>query len=197
MRYLLLLFLAIAAGTLRAETGSTVVADRHVVVSVEKHASEVGLAVLDGTGSAVDAAVAMALAMAVTHPAAGNIGGGGFMLIHPTDGEEPVCIDYRETAPAAATATTFTLGESRHTHRVVAVPGTLRGLALAHDRYGRRPWSELVQPAARLAAEGFPVSAALATSLNAALAASEDLPTAKEFRRVFAPPDRGQSWTTG
>src|SRR6202035_2649883 len=102
----------------------------------------------------VDAAVATAFAMAVTFPAAGNIGGGGFMVIYPADNREPVVIDYRETAPAAATSTMYKKTDSIYTHKAVGVPGTVRGLAAAHSRFGKLPWKELVLPAVKLAEEG-------------------------------------------
>jgi gamma-glutamyltranspeptidase/glutathione hydrolase len=167
---------------------------RGMVVSVSPPASDVGAAVLKQGGNAVDAAVAMAFALAVTWPEAGNIGGGGFMMIWPGGGKEPICIDYRETAPAAATEKMFSLDDSRFGHRVVGVPGTVRGLALAHQRFGKLPWKELVLPAARLAEEGFIVDQALARSLNEGL---NDQGTSRfaEFRRVFAPPNK--TWQPG
>src|SRR5262245_61421683 len=100
-----------------------------MVVSVSAPASDVGLQTLKEGGNAVDAAIATALALAVTHPPAGNIGGGGFMLILPP-GEKPICIDYRETAPAAAMKDLFADGANRHSAIMVGVPGTLRGLQL-------------------------------------------------------------------
>src|SRR5712691_9996812 len=105
-----------------------------IVVSVSQPASEAGLAMLQQGGNAVDAAVATAFALAVTHPAAGNIGGGGFMLVHPPK-RQPTVIEYRETAPAAATKTMFKKDDSPHTHRIVGVPGTVRGMALAHQKF--------------------------------------------------------------
>src|SRR5262245_6385952 len=128
-----------------------------MVAAVSPPAVDVGTAVLKRGGTAVDAAVAVALTMAVTWPEAGNIGGGGFMMVHPGAGGEPVCIDYRETAPAAATERMFSLKESPHSHRFVGVPGTLRGLELAHRRFGKLPWKDLVMPAAKLAEEGFAI----------------------------------------
>ena len=101
-------------------------------------------------GNAVDAAVATAFALAVVHPAAGNIGGGGFMVIHPSKGE-PTVIEYRETAPAAAAKSMFKKDENLFSHRVVGVPGTVRGLALAHQKFGKLSWKAVVQPAIKLA----------------------------------------------
>lgn len=148
---------------------------RHAVVSQEEHASDAGLAVLRAGGNAIDAAVATALALAVTHPAAGNLGGGGFALIHRAATGTVETIDFRETAPARATERMY-LGPDgtlvpRHRAgpRAAGVPGTVRGLALAHARHGSRPWAELVRPALGLARDGFPISATLAQSLNAQL----------------------------
>jgi gamma-glutamyltranspeptidase / glutathione hydrolase len=126
---------------------------RGMVVAVSAPAAEVGAEVLKQGGNAVDAAVATALALAVTYPPAGNIGGGGFMMILPRPGTRPVCIDYRETAPAAATRTMFADETDRYGPRVVGVPGTVRGLTLAQRTYGSLPWAEVVRPAIRLARE--------------------------------------------
>ena len=161
-----------------------------MVVSVSRPATEAGVAVLRRGGNAVDAAVAVAFALAVTYPEAGNIGGGGFMLVWPGKGsgvfrggkDRPVCIEYRETAPAAATRTMFRRGESTDRHRAVGVPGTVRGLALAHQRYGKLPWKELVVPAVRSwPREGFTLDRAVAASLNKVL---RDSPDKAELRRV-------------
>ena len=143
-----------------------------VVVSASRPASEVGAAILDAGGNAVDAAVATGFALAVTYPAAGNIGGGGFMVVRLPDGTA-TSFDFRETAPAAARPDMF-LDDSGaiDTRRIeagylaVGVPGTVRGLALAHARLGRLAWQRLVEPAARLARDGFPISGALAAALN-------------------------------
>ena len=147
----------------------------HAVVSQEGHASDVGQEVLRAGGNAVDAAVATAFALAVTHPAAGNIGGGGFIVAYLADRGEVVTFDFRERAPAAASERTY-LDESgmllpRHRAgvRAAGVPGTVRGLALAHERLGKADWGDLVRPAAALARDGFPVSETLARSLNAQL----------------------------
>ena len=148
---------------------------RHgMVVAQEPHAARVGLEVLRAGGSAVDAAVATAFALAVTHPTAGNIGGGGFMLVRPASGR-PVAYDFREAAPAAADASMFlvngTYDETRHhnSHVAVGVPGTVAGLHLAWSEQGRLPWPRLVGPAVDLAREGFEVSDELARSLAGAL----------------------------
>lgn len=186
-----------AVGVCRAGEATTrdVVETRGgLVVSVSQPASEAGRDVLQAGGNAVDAAIATALALAVTYPEAGNLGGGGFMLVHPGAGEEPVCIDYRETAPAAATRTMYGVDEGVHTHRAVGVPGTVRGLALAHERFGHLAWSQLFQPAVRLAAEGFTLDRATAESLNDILRESPDF---EELQRAFAPPEQQERWREG
>jgi len=137
---------------------------RHAMVAgPEPLAVEVGLEVLRQGGNAVDAAVAIAFALAVTHPQAGNIGGGGFMLIRLSSGRSEF-IDYRETAPAASARDMFLdergeaiAGASLRTYRAVGVPGTVAGLALAKERFGTLPWKRLLSPAIKLAREGFPV----------------------------------------
>src|SRR6478609_8456420 len=119
-----------------------------VVVSVSPPASEAGLSVLRQGGNAVDAAIATAFALAVTYPAAGNIGGGGFMVVHPPAGPgTPTVFEYRETAPGAATKDMYAKGVDPYSHKVVGVPGTVRGLELAHRRFGKLPWKALVAPA--------------------------------------------------
>ncbi len=165
-----------------------------VVVSAQRDASEVGVDVLMRGGNAVDAAVATAFALAVTHPEAGNIGGGGFMLVFPGEARAPVCVDYRETAPAAATETMFTPGESRFTCKYVGVPGTVRGLELAHREFGKLPWSELVSPAVQLAEEGFALDQYLADSLNELLKESPDF---AELQRVYGKDGGKAEWREG
>jgi gamma-glutamyltranspeptidase/glutathione hydrolase len=164
-----------------------------VVASVSRDASEVGADVMLHCGNAVDGAVATAFALAVTFPEAGNLGGGGFMLIHFPDGRQPVVIDYRETAPAAVNAKTF-FKKSDHTpHRLVGVPGTVRGLALAHQQFGKTPWRALVAPAIGLARGGFLLNQDRADSLNRAITAQKNNAL---FQKTFAKPD-GSSWRAG
>lgn len=166
---------------------------RGMVVSVSAAATEVGVQILRRDGNAVDAAVATAFALAVTHPAAGNIGGGGFMLIAPP-GEEPVVVDYRETAPGAASTDMFREQRSAFGHRVVGVPGTVRGLALAHQRFGKLPWRDVVQPAVTLAAEGFVLEPWTARSLNDLVRRSADFP---ELVRVLGKDEGRGTWVAG
>ena len=142
-----------------------------MVVSQNQIASQVGARVLEEGGTAVDAAVATAFALAVVHPSAGNIGGGGFMVYRPTTGD-PVAYDFREVAPARATATMF-LVDGRYqsdvhhnSYLAVGVPGTVAGLHLAWKDAGKLPWRRLLDPAITLARDGFPLSEGLARSLG-------------------------------
>ncbi|MFL5339182.1 MAG: gamma-glutamyltransferase [Gemmataceae bacterium] len=174
--------------------GGKAVEGRHgMVVSVSPDASDVGSAILQKGGNAVDAAVATAFALAVTWPAAGNIGGGGFMLVHLPHGE-PTVFDYRETAPAAATANMFVKQTSTLQHNVVGVPGTVRGLALAHRRFGKLPWKDVVAPALRLAEEGFVLDRVLANWQNNIVATSSEF---KELVRVFGKNGGQDDWRPG
>jgi gamma-glutamyltranspeptidase / glutathione hydrolase len=159
----------------RADSGTF---SRHVVVAQEGHAAEAGREVLRAGGNAVDAAIATAFALAVTLPEAGNLGGGGFLVAYLPNRREVVAVDFREMAPQSATPTMYLGpdGKPRPRYRTGAwaagVPGTVRGLALAHSRWGTRPWAELVRPAVRLAHNGFAISEDLAGSLNRQLTRS-------------------------
>ena len=141
-----------------------------MVVSTSAIASRIGADVLARGGNAVDAAVATAFALAVTHPVAGNIGGGGFLIWRSADGGADA-YDFRETAPAAATPEMFlrdgAYDPSLHhdSHLSVGVPGTVAGLHLAWRDHGSLPWRELVEPAVQLARDGFVVTEGLAQSL--------------------------------
>lgn len=163
------------ARPLQAQEAAPDVFNRHVAVAQEGLAATIGRDVLRDGGTAVDAAVATAFALAVTHPAAGNIGGGGFIVAYSADTRQVRTFDFRETAPQAATPTMYLgsdgklLPHHRAGARGAGVPGTVRGLALAHARLGKRPWVDLVKPAVRLARDGFEVSETLARSLNAQL----------------------------
>ena len=164
-----------------------------MVVCVSPPAADVGLAVLKKGGNAVDAAVAVAFTMAVTYPAAGNLGGGGFMNVFPGRQGTPVVIEYRETAPAAATQTMFRKDDSWYGYKPIGVPGTVRGLALAHQKFGTLPWKDLVTPAVRLADDGFVIDDALAASLNWIVGDSREF---AELRRVFGK-DGKAGWSAG
>ncbi|MGF1579828.1 MAG: gamma-glutamyltransferase [Gemmataceae bacterium] len=175
-----------------AEPRFTVEAKNGVVVSVSEAASNVGLNILKKGGNAVDASVATAFALAVTYPQAGNIGGGGFMVVHPPNGK-PVVVQYREKAPLKATPTMFGKGASSYGHLVVGVPGTVRGMARAHEKFGKLPWKTVVSPAAKLAKNGFRLDKQVAPSLNQILGAAKDF---RELRRVYGRPD-GRQWNPG
>lgn len=143
-----------------------------MVISTSAPASDVGAAILKKGGNAVDAAVATAFALAVTHPSAGNIGGGGFMVIRLADGSSTT-VDYRERAPIRSTPTMYLDSTGKIVRQRTAtgylapgVPGTVRGLALAHSKYGKLAWKDDVMPAVELAEKGFVLSTALARSLN-------------------------------
>jgi len=197
----LLCSLLVAAGVRHLYADQRVHVDRGdagMVVSDSAVASRIGRDMLAQGGSAVDAAVATAFALAVSWPEAGNLGGGGFMIVRPADGVDPVCIDYRETAPMAMTETSFTKGDTTYTQKAVGVPGTVRGLAAAHARYGKLPWKDVVTPAANLAANGVPVDAPLAKSMNRILFAAEVRkdPRYTELRRVYGKSD-GLPWDVG
>ena len=160
-----------------------------MVVAQEPLAADVGLRVLQSGGNAIDAAVAVAFALAVTYPYAGNIGGGGFLLARFADGRTTF-IDFREKAPLAATRNMYLDSKGNVTKdslvgwRASGVPGTVRGLELAHQKYGHKPWPELLDPAVRLATEGFPVSYSFATSLHSEVSARL-LSQFPESKRIF------------
>jgi gamma-glutamyltranspeptidase/glutathione hydrolase len=165
-----------------------------VVVCVSPPAADVGLATLKKGGNAVDAAVAVGFAMAVTWPEAGNIGGGGFMMVAPP-GKDVTCFEYRETAPAAAKVDLFADGKVTWLdHKAAGVPGTVRGLALAHAKHGKLPWKDVVLPAVELAEKGFTVNVVLAGGLNKVFA--DPKTTNAEFKRVYGKPD-GTKWQAG
>src|SRR3954469_7459272 len=152
---------ASASAAALAPASRYAVAPHGMVVSASGIASEVGRNVLAAGGNAVDAAIATGFALAVTYPVAGNIGGGGFMVIRFPDGRATT-IDFREMAPSAATPDMFTDSAGAYSARIhhdsyksVGVPGTVAGFERAHRKYGSAKWSRLVDPAVRLASEGF------------------------------------------
>jgi gamma-glutamyltranspeptidase/glutathione hydrolase len=160
---------------------------RHaMVVAQEPQATDVGVAVLKAGGNAVDAAVAVAFALAVTHPSAGNLGGGGFLLVRLANGDSTF-FDFRERAPGKASHDMYLgpdgkpTGDSITGWRAAGVPGTVSGLEAAHKKFGSKPWAELVAPAIRLA-RGFPVSYAFAKSLESGAKLMSQFP---ESKRIF------------
>ena len=155
-----------------------IVGHNGMVVAQERIAARIGVDILERGGNAVDAAVAVGFALAVTYPRAGNIGGGGFMVIHLAKDNKNIAIDYRETAPAAATPTMFLDAQgnpdpnkSRDSGLAVGVPGTVAGLALAAKKYGSGKFSlaDLLAPSIRLAEQGFAAQDDLVDSMPRAL----------------------------
>jgi gamma-glutamyltranspeptidase/glutathione hydrolase len=184
-----------------AETSSAPVRARYgMVVSQEETASNVGAAVLREGGTAIDAAVATAFALAVTHPVAGNIGGGGFLVYRPASGE-PVAYDFREVAPAKASPTMFMKNgkydfDLHHNSYVsVGVPGTVAGLHLAWKEQGKLPWRRLVEPAIALARDGFVVTEGFARSLRGELPEFKKYPaTLAQFTKNGTPYEAGETF---
>lgn len=210
--------LAIALTVLAVGGCQSTQLDYGLVVAPEPRAADVGAAVLAAGGNAVDAAVAVQFALAVTYPIAGNLGGGGFMLIYDPFGQRepnvmshalrnarplfpPVwALDYRETAPAAAARDMFLDPQgsvvpdlSLRSHLAAGVPGSVRGMWEAHRSFGKRPWRELIEPAIRLAADGFILNEWTAKSL--ALHADEIAKLPARFRDAsnFAKYFRGRA----
>lgn len=157
-----------------------------MVVAMEATAADVGVGVLQKGGNAVDAAVAVGFALAVTHPFAGNLGGGGYMLIRMADGRATF-IDFRERAPEKASRNMYLDAKGDPTRdsiegwRSSGVPGTVRGFEMALSRYGTRQWADVMAPAIELASKGFPVSYALAEGLKG----SRSLASSPESTRIF------------
>jgi gamma-glutamyltranspeptidase/glutathione hydrolase len=184
------------------DTIKPVAAKHGMVVAQERIAARIGADVLARGGNAVDAAVATGFAMAVTYPRAGNLGGGGFMMIHLAKGNQDIALDYRETAPGAATRDLF-LGpngkpdpaKSRSSALGIGVPGTVAGLALALEQYGSRKFSlrDLLQPAIALARDGFVVADDIADTLPDWHKRLTKWPSS---RKIFSRPD-GSSLVAG
>jgi gamma-glutamyltranspeptidase/glutathione hydrolase len=194
------LFLTLAATSTLAQEGGKNVLPYHgeqptrarngMVVSVHHLASDAGLEILQAGGNAVDAAVATGFALAVVHPAAGNLGGGGFMLLRTHDGLTTF-IDYREQAPLAATADMYldakgnVLPEGDHNssitgYRAIATPGSVAGMAYAEKKYGKLGLAKVIAPAIRLAAQGFILTAEEAAELH-----DSDLGQFPETKTIF------------
>lgn len=160
---------------------------RHaMVVAQEPLATDVGVAMLKSGGNAIDAAVAVGFALAVTHPFAGNIGGGGFMTIRLADGRATF-IDFRERAPEKAFREMYLDKDGKPTRESIegwkssGVPGSVRGFELALTKYGTKKWAEVIAPAVELASKGFPVSYTLAESLRG----SRSLARSAESKRIY------------
>ena len=154
--------------------GKEIIADNGMVVSAHPESSVIGTKILKAGGNAIDAAVATEFALAVCYPEAGNIGGGGFMVIRLADGNTDV-IDYRERAPLLASRDMYLdnsgnaiEGLSTDTHLASGVPGTVDGMITAHTKYGVLPFKDVIQPAINLAEKGFPLTRGQASRLNSA-----------------------------
>ena len=188
LRRLLALALVVAPTLSRAAAPPPVRAAHGMVASSSGEASQAGVEILQAGGNAVDAAVAVSLALVVTHPTAGNLGGGGFMLLRMADGRASA-VDYREVAPAAASRAMYLDPQSNLIpeastigYRAVGVPGTVAGLQLALEKYGTMSWARVSEPAIRLAKKGFVVSKALADQLRDA---APQLGRFPESRRIY------------
>ena len=160
-RTLLLITLLVVTAVTRAASPAPVAARNGMVVTAQQHATRIGVEVLRNGGNAIDAAIAVGYALAVVYPAAGNLGGGGFMTVQFADGRRTF-IDFRETAPLAATANMFLdvsgnviPDASTRGHLAVAVPSTVAGLEYMREKYGTLPRARLIAPAIQLAEKGF------------------------------------------
>jgi len=187
--------------TAATDVHQTVRADSGMVVSANIIASRVGMDVLRRGGNAVDAAIATGLALAVVHPTAGNIGGGGFMVIRFPDGRATT-IDFREKAPLRAHPEMFvdSTGEyssqlHHNSHLAVGVPGTVAGFDYAHQRYGSAEWQTLVQPAVTLARDGFTLSENLESSFRNVLRSMQRYPASvAQFSKNGTPYEAGETF---
>jgi gamma-glutamyltranspeptidase / glutathione hydrolase len=196
---LLAVVVAIAVPGLQSAPEEGVSSKDGLVVCTSSPACDVGAAILGKGGNAVDAAVATAFALAVTHPSAGNIGGGGFMVVRTPNGDATT-FDYREKAPLKSTRTMYMrdgkvdISLTNMGYLAPGVPGTVRGLAMAHKKFGKLPWKDVVMPAVQLADEGFTMSSSLARSLNGQLSGVMGrFPSSAE---AYGKPSGGQ-WTEG
>jgi len=186
-RVVLIAIICVAVGFEPVDaTRQPVRARNGMVVAMEAIGTDVGVQVLKDGGNAVDAAVAVGFALAVTHPFAGNIGGGGFMLIRMADGRESF-IDFREKAPAKASRDMYLDAQGNPTRdsiqgwRSSGVPGTVRGFEIAVNKFGKRTWAQSLAPAVALASKGFQVSYPLAEGIRG----SKSLAADPESRRVY------------
>ena len=194
----LLTLCLIAVPALAANTPTR--APQGMVVSANESSSAIGVEMMKRGGNAIDAAVAVAFSLAVTHPTAGNIGGGGFLVYQGSEGV-PVAYDFRETAPAASHPEMFLVdGEYSHerhhlSHLAVGVPGTVAGLYMAWQDGGSLPWKELIAPAIRQAEEGILVTDGLARSLGEVLPRMEKYPASvAKFTRDGERMEAGDLW---
>ncbi|NJN41159.1 MAG: gamma-glutamyltransferase [Flammeovirgaceae bacterium] len=192
----ILLILAGCTGTPTEPKVTGLIADSAMVVSAHPVASQVGVDILKKGGNAVDAAIAVQLALAIAFPEAGNIGGGGFMVYRSKDGDITT-LDFREKAPAASTPTMYLdedgeviPGLSSKSHLASGVPGSVDGMVEAHKKFGTLPWSDLVQPAVDLALNGIVLTDKAAENLNSI---QEDLKNQNSVEPTFLM----KNWTPG
>src|SRR5271165_6601983 len=190
-RHKLLILLLMAAASLCTAPrsfGSTqpVHAQHGIVVSAQELASRVGVEIIQAGGNAVDAAVATGFALAVVHPAAGNLGGGGFMLVRMADGKTHF-LDYREKAPAAARRDMYLdaqgnviEGASKIGYKSIGVPGSVAGMTYAEQKWGKLTLKQVMAPAIKLARDGYPLTWEEAQDLH-----DQYLAIFPESRRVF------------
>jgi gamma-glutamyltranspeptidase/glutathione hydrolase len=164
------------------------VSNSGMVVSQHYLATEVGKTILDQGGNAIDASVAVAFALAVVLPRAGNIGGGGFLVLHNAEENKNYALDYREMAPAAADRDMYLNDDgsvnkstSRLGYLAGGIPGTVAGMWEAHQKFGSMPWKDLLKPAIQLAQAGFKVSPFMADSINRAHSSMKDYPSTVEI----------------
>jgi gamma-glutamyltranspeptidase/glutathione hydrolase len=198
---LLIVLLLVVAAIGPASTASVPARAAHgMVVSQNAIASKAGVDVLKEGGSAIDAAIATAFALAVVHPTAGNIGGGGFIVYRPATGD-PVAYDFREVAPAGSSPAMF-LKDGKYSETIhhqgflsVGVPGTVAGLHAAWKDHGKLPWKRLVAPAIALARDGFVLSDGLARSLSRVLPDMKAYAASTaQFSRAGVPYEAGETF---
>ena len=193
------IILVVPANLARTQSERGVPSRDGLVVCTSAPACDAGAAVLGHGGNAVDAAVATAFALAVTHPAAGNIGGGGFMIVRTAAGEV-TAFDFRERAPLKSTPTMYLGADgnidgslTRAGYLAPGVPGSVRGLEAAHKKFGKLPWRDVVMPGVTLAEQGFTISVALARSLNGELSRMAKFPASVA---AYGKPSGGE-WVDG
>ena len=200
MKRILIVCCACAVVSTTLGAGSVPVRAKYgIVASGNEIASRIGADAMKDGGNAIDAAVATAFALAVVYPSAGNIGGGGFIVYRPAAGD-PAAYDFREKAPAKASATMFLKdgkydAEMHHdSYLAVGVPGTVAGLHLAWKEQGKLPWKRLVEPAVALARDGFTVSDELARSLSHTLKHMQKYPASMaQFSKNGVPYEEGET----
>src|SRR3989304_1101618 len=201
MRWVVLFLFVVAVSAWTVSSSSEPVrATKGMVGSQNALASRAGVASGRDGGNAIAAAVATAFALAVVHPTAGNVGGGGFIVYRPPAGT-PVAYDFREMAPATSRVSMF-LKDGKYdstlhhdSYLSVGVPGTVAGLHLAWKEHGKLPWKRLIDPAITLAHHGFPLSEGLARSLARGLPSTKNYPgTMAQFSKNGVPFEPGEVW---